>query len=106
VVPLVTYLSSDECTSNGSIFNAGLGYFNRAAVVTGPAVQLAEEKRFPTPEEIEENFDRIDRLEGGQEFSDLNAALVDILSSGQPASPGPSAAAETKGLLLQKPSNI
>jgi NAD(P)-dependent dehydrogenase (short-subunit alcohol dehydrogenase family)/putative sterol carrier protein len=101
VVPLVTYLCSDRCTSSGMIFNAGLGYFNRAAVVTGPAVQLAGEKPVPTPEEIEENFDRIDGLEGGEEFSDLNAALADLLSSGQKPAPGPTPTTEAQGGAIQ-----
>jgi NAD(P)-dependent dehydrogenase (short-subunit alcohol dehydrogenase family) len=36
VSPLVLYLCSDRCTETGSIFNTGMGYVNRAAIMTGP----------------------------------------------------------------------
>ncbi|MEZ4549174.1 MAG: hypothetical protein R2874_01505 [Desulfobacterales bacterium] len=35
VSPLVLLLCSKECQENGNIYNAGMGFFNRVAVVTG-----------------------------------------------------------------------
>jgi NAD(P)-dependent dehydrogenase (short-subunit alcohol dehydrogenase family) len=45
VVPMVLYLCSEGCERTGQIFNAGMGYFSRAAVLTGPSVQLGKEER-------------------------------------------------------------
>ncbi|MEW6079459.1 MAG: SDR family NAD(P)-dependent oxidoreductase [Thermodesulfobacteriota bacterium] len=92
VVPLVTYLSSEECESNGSIFNAGMGYFNRAAVMTGNTVQIGSKDKLPTPEDIHKNWDAINSLEGAKELSDLNSAMMDLLTGPKPAG----AAAEAK----------
>ncbi|MFH1117250.1 MAG: SDR family oxidoreductase, partial [Pseudomonadota bacterium] len=36
IAPLVVYLCSDACGESGMIFNAGMGWFSRAAVLTGP----------------------------------------------------------------------
>ncbi|MCG8633472.1 MAG: SDR family NAD(P)-dependent oxidoreductase [Desulfobacterales bacterium] len=80
VAPLVLYLASDQCTESGAVFNAGMGYFNKAAVVTGPTTMLGEGKVPPTPEMILENWERINSLDGAQEFIDINAALGAILN--------------------------
>jgi putative sterol carrier protein len=45
---------------------------------------------------LAQNFDRIDSLEDGLEFSDLNAALIDFLSSRKPEGELPSDAKEPK----------
>ncbi|MCP3941460.1 MAG: SDR family NAD(P)-dependent oxidoreductase [Desulfobacteraceae bacterium] len=84
VAPLVLYLSSDLCGENGAILNAGMGYYNKAAVVTGPTTQLGEGKIPPTPEMILENWDRINTLEDAQEFTDLNVAMGAILNPPKP----------------------
>jgi putative sterol carrier protein len=80
VAPMVLFLCSENCTESGKIFNSGMGYCNRAAIVTGPAVKLGEKDQPPTPEEIAENIDKINNLEGGKEFPDLNSALFDLMS--------------------------
>jgi NAD(P)-dependent dehydrogenase (short-subunit alcohol dehydrogenase family) len=36
VAPLVLYLCSKQCPVTGGIYNAGMGYYNRAAVISGP----------------------------------------------------------------------
>jgi NAD(P)-dependent dehydrogenase (short-subunit alcohol dehydrogenase family) len=42
VTAAVLYLCSDQCTDNGMIINAALGYFSRSAVVTGPGAILSD----------------------------------------------------------------
>ncbi len=80
VAPLVLFLCSEQCPETGKIFNSGMGYFNRAAILTGPAVKLGENDQPPTPEEISEHIDKINNLEGGKEFNDLNSALFDMMT--------------------------
>ena len=52
VAPLAVYLCSEQCPVTGSIYNAGMGYYSRAAIVTGQGVAVRGEKEFPSPEEV------------------------------------------------------
>jgi len=70
VVPMVLSLCSEACEESGKIFNSGMGYFNRAAVVTGPATQLGDPENPPTPEQIHANWKKIDSLAGAKEMED------------------------------------
>ena len=56
VSPIVTYLCSEQCQENGSIFNVGLGKFSRSAMMTGPGWLGGSEV---TADDIMENFDKI-----------------------------------------------
>ena len=80
VVPMALYLCSDACDRTGDIFNAGMGYFSRAAVMTGPAVQLGSGESLPTVEDIADHWERINVMEGAKELYDLNAATMDLLT--------------------------
>jgi putative sterol carrier protein len=86
VVPMVAYLCSEQCEGTGQIFNAGMGYFNRAAVATGPGAQLGTSEKPPTLEDIEAHWDAINVLEGAQETNDATAALMGLLAPPPPAS--------------------
>ena len=86
VAPLVLYLVSDVCKESGSIYNAGMGYFSKAAILTGPTVQLGDGKRPPTPEAILANWDRVNSLEDAEEFGELNSALSAIINPPKPKS--------------------
>ncbi|MEA1968229.1 MAG: SDR family NAD(P)-dependent oxidoreductase [Thermodesulfobacteriota bacterium] len=79
VSPLVLYLASENCEDTGAIFNAGMGYYNRAAVMTGPAIQLGKKENPPTPEMIYNNWEQINSMDGAEELDDLNAALGAML---------------------------
>jgi 3-hydroxy-3-methylglutaryl CoA synthase/NAD(P)-dependent dehydrogenase (short-subunit alcohol dehydrogenase family)/putative sterol carrier protein len=80
VVPLVMVLCSEGCQESGSIFNCGMGYFNRAAVLTGPAVQLGDQNIPPTPELIHENWEKINSLDGAQEYKEANSAVFALFA--------------------------
>jgi 3-hydroxy-3-methylglutaryl CoA synthase/NAD(P)-dependent dehydrogenase (short-subunit alcohol dehydrogenase family) len=79
VAPLVLFLCSEGCEVNGGVFNAGMGHFSRTAVLSAPAVELGDAEHPPTPEEIHENWSRIDSLEGAREMPDANSALAALL---------------------------
>lgn len=81
VAPLVLYLSSEACDKTGAIFNAGMGYFSRAAVLTGFGIKLGDHANLPTPEQIEENWQKINSLEGAKEMDDANAAILMLADS-------------------------
>jgi putative sterol carrier protein len=80
VAPMVLYLASEKCDLTGQIYNAGMGYFNRAAIMTGPTTQLGDAESAPTLETIHENFDKINNMDGAREMGDLNSATVAMIS--------------------------
>jgi 3-hydroxy-3-methylglutaryl CoA synthase/NAD(P)-dependent dehydrogenase (short-subunit alcohol dehydrogenase family) len=79
VSPMVLYLCSDRCRETGAIFNSGMGYFNRTAVFTGPSTQLGDPEHPPTPEQIHENWKKINSLAGAREIEDANAAILALI---------------------------
>ncbi len=48
VAPLAIFLVSEKCPVSGNIYNAGMGSFNRVAMVTGPGAVVGT-ARNPTP---------------------------------------------------------
>jgi NAD(P)-dependent dehydrogenase (short-subunit alcohol dehydrogenase family)/acyl dehydratase len=84
VAPLVLYLCSERCEENGMIFNAGMGYFNRAAIVTGPGAVVGDGKKPPTVEEIHKHWDVINDVSGAQEFPNATAAFGPMLDAFSP----------------------
>ena len=80
VAPMVMYLCSEACGESGAIFNTGMGYFNRAAILTGPTVQLGNPENPPTPEQIQENWTEINSMDGAKEMADLNAAIMALIT--------------------------
>jgi len=80
VAPLVVYLCSDRCQETGAIFNAGMGYVNRAAFMTGPGTVVGDDMAPPTPELIHQHWDAINAMEGAKELPDLTSALMDLMA--------------------------
>lgn len=96
VAPLVLYLCSDRCPVSGNTYNAGMGFFNRAALVTGPGKVLAKDDQTLTPETVMANLKAISDLAGGKVYPDLNAQVGDVLAAfKKPAATAQ--AAESKG---------
>ena len=86
VAPLVLYLCSEQCPVNGAIYNAGMGYYNRAALMTGSAVRLGGGIEVPTPEDVAKNIDKICSLDSATEYHDALTALGKLVEPG-PAQP-------------------
>jgi putative sterol carrier protein len=92
IAPLVLYLSSEECQDTGSVFNAAAGFYNRAAMITGPGTLLGDGVNPPSIENIRDNWDKINSMEGAKEYMELNAAIMTFLMP-----PAPAKAEEAKG---------
>ena len=84
VSPLVLYLSSEGCADTGVIYNAGAGYFNKAAIVTGPGTVVGGGTKVPTPEEIMKSWEAINDMSGAQEYGSATAALGAMMSAFTP----------------------
>jgi NAD(P)-dependent dehydrogenase (short-subunit alcohol dehydrogenase family)/acyl dehydratase/putative sterol carrier protein len=94
VAPMALYLVSDQCPVSGNIYNAGMGFFNRAAIVTGPGTVVGDGHKIPTPEVIMAQWQEITSLKGAKRYQGLNEQVGDILAAfAQPtAAPAASAA--------------
>jgi NAD(P)-dependent dehydrogenase (short-subunit alcohol dehydrogenase family)/acyl dehydratase/putative sterol carrier protein len=87
VAPIVLYLSSEQCPVTGGIYSAGMGFFNRAAVVTGSGALIGEGKEIPTPEEVAAQMAKIKSLSGAKEYGNAVAAygpMLDVVSGKKP----------------------
>lgn len=67
VVPMVGWLSSEQCTVSGKMMTAGAGYFSRAAIMEGPGVFFDPERDI-TVEMVAEKMDQIMDMAGAVEF--------------------------------------
>jgi 3-hydroxy-3-methylglutaryl CoA synthase/NAD(P)-dependent dehydrogenase (short-subunit alcohol dehydrogenase family)/putative sterol carrier protein len=79
VSPMVLYLSSEACQETGQIFNAGLGFFNRTAILTNHGLQIGNPENPPTPEMIHENFDKINDMTNTKEMTDATSAVFALI---------------------------
>jgi 3-hydroxy-3-methylglutaryl CoA synthase/NAD(P)-dependent dehydrogenase (short-subunit alcohol dehydrogenase family) len=79
VAGVVTYLCSEECNESGGIFNTVAGWIGRAAILTGPWTNLSE--KMPTVEDIRDNWDRINSMEGALEIADATSAIMSIIAT-------------------------
>jgi len=91
VVPLVLYLCSERCDRSGRIYNAGLGYYNRVGVMTGSGWRQAPGAPPLSVEEIRDQWDEIDALDGACELPNLTAAIMEMMT---PAAAKPQPASE------------
>ena len=82
-----------RCPVSGHIYNAGAGYFNRAAIVTGPTTTFGDGA---TPEEVVERWKEVAALDGAEEISDAMAAVQMILAAFE-AKKKPAKAAKGEG---------
>jgi NAD(P)-dependent dehydrogenase (short-subunit alcohol dehydrogenase family)/acyl dehydratase/putative sterol carrier protein len=81
VSAIVLYLASEKCPVNGKIYNAGMGYYSRAAVVTGPGAVIGDGKTPPGPEEIAASWGAIKDLADGKEYDQLNSMMGDLIQA-------------------------
>jgi len=81
VAPMVLFLCSDRCEVSGRIYNAGMGSFNRAAVMTGPGTTIGDGKTIPTAEQIVSELSKIESLKPAKEYVELNEAVADVINA-------------------------
>ncbi len=86
VTPMTLFLCSEDCPVSGNIYNVGMGFCNRAAVVTGPGAVVAKGEGFPELEDIVDNLDKIASLKGAKEYVDLNEQIGDLMAAFTPKS--------------------
>ena len=86
VTPMALYLVSESCPVSGNIYNAGLGCFNRVAMVTGPGAVVGDAEKIPTPEQLVSQWEKVASLKGAKEYQNVNEQIGDLLAAfNQPA---------------------
>jgi len=94
VAPLVLYLCAEECPVSGKIYNAGMGFYNRAAVMTSPGTVIGDGASVPSVEDVAAHWEKILSLKGAREYEQLNdLVLGDMLAALQPKAAAPDASA-------------
>ena len=81
VMPMTLYLCSDRCPVTGNIYNAGMGFFNRAAVFTGPGAVVGNMDQLPDADAIKKKIKQISSLKHAKEYFQLNDQVMDLLMS-------------------------
>jgi len=81
VVPMTLYLCSEGCPVTGNIYNAGMGFYNRAAVFTGPGAVLTQDDAPPSVEKIQKTLNKITTVDGAKEYFQLNEQVGDVLTA-------------------------
>ncbi len=81
VAPMALYLVSELCPVSGHIYNAGLGCFNRAAIVTGAGAIVGDGREIPTPEQLAAQWKKIADLKGAKEYQGVNEQIGDVLNA-------------------------
>jgi len=81
VSPIVIYLCSRECDASGNIYNAGMGFYNRAAIVTGGGTTIGDGINPPVIEDVVDNFDVIASLKNGKVYFELNEQVGDAMNA-------------------------
>jgi NAD(P)-dependent dehydrogenase (short-subunit alcohol dehydrogenase family)/acyl dehydratase len=84
VAPLVLFLSSEKCPVTGRIYNAGVGYYGRAALMTSPGTVVGDGKRIPTLEEVAAAWEKIQSLKGAREYGQLGDLMGDMIAAFTP----------------------
>jgi putative sterol carrier protein len=92
VTSMALYLVSETCPASGNIYNAGLGCFNRVAVVTGPGAVVGDGQDIPSPEQLVSQWEKITTLKGAKEYQNVNEQIGDLLAA---FTKPPEASAET-----------
>lgn len=81
VAPMALYLVAEQCPVSGNIYNAGMGCFNRAAIVTGPGVAVGEGKEVPTPEQLLTKWEKLTSLQGAREYRNVTEQIGDLVKA-------------------------
>jgi len=84
VAPLVLFLSSEKCPVTGRIYNAGVGYYGRAAMMTTPGTVIGDGKKIPTVEEVAAAWEKIQSLKGAREYGQLGDLMGDMIAAFAP----------------------
>ena len=100
VTPMALFLCTDDCPVTGNIYNVGMGFYNRAAFVTGPGAVLTDGQKTPELEDIVANLKKISTLDKGREYFDINEQIGDLMAAFSPKADAPAQGDNTASLTV------
>ncbi len=81
VMPMVLYLCSEQCPVTGNIYNAGMGFFSRAAVCTGSGALIKGKDGIVSADDISTKIKQISSLKSSKEYFQLNDQVMDLIAA-------------------------
>jgi NAD(P)-dependent dehydrogenase (short-subunit alcohol dehydrogenase family)/acyl dehydratase len=81
VAPLALYLVSEQCPVSGHVYNAGMGCYNRAAIVTGPGAKVSDGESISAPEQLLAQWETLTDLKGAKAYWNATEQIGDVLQA-------------------------
>jgi NAD(P)-dependent dehydrogenase (short-subunit alcohol dehydrogenase family)/acyl dehydratase len=81
VAPLALYLVSEQCPVSGNVYNAGMGNFNRVAIVSGSGAKVSDGEKILTPEQLRVQWQKITDLQDAREYWNATEQISDVLQA-------------------------
>ena len=81
VAPMALYLVSEQCPVSGNVYNAGMGNFNRVAIVTGPGARVSTGENISAPEQLMAQWEKLTDLQGAREYWNATEQIGDMLQA-------------------------
>ncbi len=79
VAAMTLFLCAEACPVTGHIYNAGMGVFSRAAIITGPEIPVNTDGQMPTVEDVAAQWEKIAALENGKEYKQMLDQVGDMI---------------------------
>ncbi len=83
VTPIVAWFCAEENTTSGDVVEAGAGYYAKVQIVEGAGVVLGGGE-IPTPELIQENYDKIADMSEAAPFDSANDIMRHVFRTLRP----------------------
>jgi NAD(P)-dependent dehydrogenase (short-subunit alcohol dehydrogenase family)/acyl dehydratase/putative sterol carrier protein len=80
VTPLVIYLCSETCAVSGEIYNAGMGHYSRAQILTGVASSAGAPDATPTPEAVRDAMGAITQMDSAGRLANATECITAMLA--------------------------
>jgi NAD(P)-dependent dehydrogenase (short-subunit alcohol dehydrogenase family) len=80
VTPIVTYMCSEQCQGSGAIYNAGLGIFSKAQLMTSAPVLVGDGINPPSAEDVSKKIDQINNMDNAKYFANSPEFNADFMS--------------------------
>ena len=79
VTPMVVYLSSEACEDSGYIFNCGMGWYSRTAVMMAKGALIGDGSREIKVEEIRDSWKKIVSMDEAKEVGSVQETFGEMM---------------------------
>ncbi|MBN1881922.1 MAG: SDR family oxidoreductase [Deltaproteobacteria bacterium] len=79
VTPMVVYLASEACEDSGFIFNCGMGWYSRTAIMMAKGALIGDGSREIKAEEIKDNWKKIISMDEAKEVGSVQETFGEMM---------------------------